>query len=210
MFSLPKRKSEPVVDSQPPWRPDFRNAERLPDTKVIRTAFFINGIPLVIAVAATLWFLSSEYRLRDLHRQIDETQTEIDRNRRASTQAIGLYKNFQAQSARITEVDAFLKSKPLVADILLRLAETLPANVAIDGFDYHDLVVVLRGTVRGSPDQASGYASSYVLSLKADQSLGAKFDEITLVSLARNPQTGRLSMEISMHLKATATEAKKS
>ena len=210
MFSLPKRKSESAVDAQQPWHPDFRNAERLPDTTVIRTAFFINGIPVVIALSAALWFASTEYHLRDLHRQIDETQAQIDRNRPASNRAIALYQNFQTQNARVGEVDAFLKSKPLIAELLLHLAETLPANVALDGFDYHDLVVVLRGTVRGSPDQASGYASTYLLSLKADPTLSAKFEDITLVSLARNPQTGRLSMEISMRLKAPVVESKKS
>lgn len=210
MFPLRKRKPESAAPLETSaWHPDFRVVERLPDTKVIRTAFFTNGIPIVIAVLCAVWFVANELRLRDLNSQIGELQREIDKNRPASASAIALYKNFQAEAARIAEVDTFLNSKPLISELLLHLAETLPANVALDGLDFQGYAVTLRGTVRGAPDQASGYASSYVQSLKADPTLSSKFDEVTLVNLARNPQTGRLNLEISLRLKGAPAGGKK-
>lgn len=213
MFQLRKKKPDAAaanVAVVSAWHPDFRNVERLPDTKVIRTAFFINGIPIVVTLVFAVLFAANEYRLRDLHRQIDELQGQTDRNRVANNRAIALYKNFQTEGARISEVDAFLRSKPAISELLLHLGETLPANVALDGFDFHDAVVTMRGTVRGAPDQASGYASSYLQLLKADAVLTSLFGEITLVNLARSPQTGRLNLEISMRIKGAPAPGKKS
>ena len=41
MLSLTK-KSDAVPVAAPLWHTNFRNFDRLPDTKVVRTAFFVN------------------------------------------------------------------------------------------------------------------------------------------------------------------------
>ena len=57
MLSLLKRKPEAAaVSEMPPWHPNLRNFARLPDTKVVRTAFFINGASVFIALGLLLWF----------------------------------------------------------------------------------------------------------------------------------------------------------
>lgn len=194
----------------PAWHPNFRNFERLPDTKVVRTAFFVNGIAVFVAVLALLWFSYNEYQLRGLHRQIDDWQRQIERDRPASNKAIAQYKTFQTEAARVTEIDAFVKSKPVISELLLRIGETLPANIALDGFDFRDTQVTLRGTVRGAPDQASGYASAYLQRLRTDPVISAKFDEIKwgVQGLTRSPQTGRLVLEITLRLNSAAPAKK--
>ena len=69
----------------------------------------------------------------------------------------------------------------------------------------------IRGTVRGAPDQASGYASAYLQLLRADPVFLAKFDEIKWgdQGLSRSAQTGRLVLEITLKLKP-APDARKS
>jgi len=100
-----------------------------------------------------------------------------------------------------TGVDGFVESRPIFSEILLHLAETLPANVALDGLDFRDNFFTLRGTVRGSPDMAAGYASNYLQVLKTDAVFSSKFIEITLAGLNPNPQSGRLQLEIKLRLK---------
>ena len=54
MLSLLKKKPDAAAANlTPAWHPNFRNFERLPDTKVVRTTFFINGG--AIAVAWCCW-----------------------------------------------------------------------------------------------------------------------------------------------------------
>jgi hypothetical protein len=205
MLSRLKKKSEVTVTQVPAWHPDFRNFERLPDIKVVRTAFFTNGAAIVVALLMFFWLGYKEYQLHDLNRQINDWQRQIDRDRSASVQAVGQFKKFQAEEARVNEVDAFIKSQPIFSEILLHLAETLPASVALDGLEFRESNFTLRGTVRGSPDMAAGYASNYLQLLKTDAVFSAKFTDISLAGLNPNAQTGRLQLEIKLRLK----EAKK-
>jgi hypothetical protein len=211
MPSLLKKKPEaagaaPVL---PPWHPNFRNFERLPDTKVVRTAFFVNAVAIVIALVALLWFSYQEYELHDLNRQAEQWQTQIDRDKRGSDAAIALYKKFQAEAARVAEVEAFGKSKPVITDLLLNLGRTLPKNIALDTFDLRENALKLTGTIRGAPDLASGYATAYVELLRADPFFAARFEEVSMVNLTRNPQTGRLSLDLLLKLRSPDKEAKK-
>lgn len=203
MLPFLKKKPEAAVAVVAPlWHPNFRNFERLPDTKVVRTAFFINIVAITLAVAALLWFASQEYRLHELNRQKDEWQAQINRDKRGSDLAIVQYKKFQAEAARAAEVEAFVKSRPVVSSLLMHLGRTLPPNIALDLVDLRDQGVTLRATLRGAPDLASGYASAYVENLRADSVLQPIFDDIALINLSANPQTGRLVIEIFLKFRA--------
>lgn len=182
----------------PAWHPDFRNAARLPDTKVVRTAFFVNGVAVVVALVMGGWCAYQAYELHDLHRQIAQAEEQIAHDRKPSDQAIALYKKFQAEAARIAEIDGFVTSRPLPSVLIQRLAQTLPANVALDGFELRDTGMRLSVSIRGAPDRASGHASDYVEQLRGDAVLAAEFGDVALTSLARNPQTGRLTAEIAL------------
>lgn len=198
---LKKKGEAAAAPTTPSWHPNFRNVERLPDTKPVRTAFFINGVAVLIAVIVALWFGYQEYQIHDLKRQVQERQVQIDRDKRSSDQAIALFKKYQAEAARFNEIDAFTKARPSLSPLLLRLGQTLPHNIAVDLFDFTTVGLRLLVTVRGAPDLASGYASTYLDQLRADPVLKETFDEVTLVNLNRDRQTGRLSAEYYLKLK---------
>src|SRR4051812_15922887 len=105
MLSLLKRKAEAgTVSLIPPWHPDFRNRTQLPDIKVVRTSFFVNGISAFVAIALLVSLAAREYELYSLNAQVKFWQTQIDRDRATSTQAVTLYKKFQDEERRINEV----------------------------------------------------------------------------------------------------------
>lgn len=203
MLPFLKKKSEvgtaPLI---PAWHPNFRNFERLPDIKVVRTAFFVNGAAVSVALALLIYFGMQEWQIRGLHTQIAEWQRQIDRDKSGSDKAVGLYKKFQAEEAKITEVDNFVKSKPSVSNLVLHLSQTLPANIAYDGLDLRDNGMILRLTVRGTSDAALGYATNYLEQLRADKQLSA-FEEFSITTSTRNPATGRLSVEMFFRLRGT-------
>jgi hypothetical protein len=55
--------------------------------------------------------------------------------------------------------------------------------------------------VRGAPELASGHASAYLAQLRANPKLAALFEDIALLNLERNPQTGRLTVEYFLRFK---------
>lgn len=211
MLSLLKKKSEAATGQLPAWHPNFRNFERLPDTKVVRTAFFINGAAVAVALILLTYFGVHELQLHTLNTQIAEWDAQINRDKRGSDLAVSQFKKFQAEEARLREVAKFLASRPVVSDLILRLGQTLPKNVAIDTFDLRDRMLVLRCTVRGSSDQATGYATAYVDQVRDDPEIGPQFESVNLTNLNRVAATGRLAIEIAIKFKAPpgTKEAKK-
>jgi hypothetical protein len=202
MLSLLKKKSDATAaPAVPNWHPNFRNFEKLPDTKVVRTAFFINGAAITIALALGIYFATKEWQLRSLNLQVAEEQKKIDRDKKPSDQAVLLFKKFQAEEARVMEVDTFIKSKPLVSALMLRLGETLPPNLALDNADFRDVGLVLRLSVRGAPETALGLAAAYLDQLRADKELSQFEDFSFTTSPTLNPATGRMAVELMLKLK---------
>jgi hypothetical protein len=205
MLSLLKKKSNAdAAPAVPAWHPNFRNFEKLPDTKVVRTAFFVNFAAITLALAAVIYFGLHEWRLRGVQAQVALVQAQIDRDKKISDQAVTLFKKFQAEETKILEVDTFVKSKPIVSEIIMRLGETLPPNIAIDSLDFREIGLIMRLSVRGAPDAASGYATNYLEQLKADPQL-AIFESFEFTSTPTpNPSTGRMAVEFSLRLKNPA------
>ncbi len=210
MLSLLKKKSETdEAPSVPSWHPDFRTRETLPDIKPVRTAFFVNGAAILVATSLAIYVGIGEWQLHTLQTQIAQTQAQINRDKPASDQAIALFKKFQADEAKINEVTAFVKSKPPVSELIIRLARTLPGNVAIDSVDLRESGLTMRLAVRGDAAAASGYATAYLEQLRTDKEF-SQFDEFNFTSTPmRNPATGRMAVEFYLRLKAPAKEGKK-
>ena len=205
MLSLLKKKPDAAAANlTPAWHPNFRNFERLTDTKDVRTTFFVNGGAIAVALVLLVYTGNRELNLHAVNSQIEEVEAQIVRDKPASDKAVSLFTKFKAEEAQLNEVDAFIKSRPIVSDLLLRIGQTLPANVALDYFDLRENILILRGTVRGAPDMASGYASTYVEQLRVDPVLVLKIDDVVLKNLNRIPITGRLAIEIELKLKGAA------
>src|SRR5215207_3033375 len=127
MLSLLKKKSNADdAPALPAWHPNFRNYQKLPDIKVVRTAFFVNGVAILVVLSLGAYLGFREWHLRTLSVQIAEVESQIQRDKRGSEQAVALFKKFQTEEAKILEVDTFMKAKPAVSVLILRLAETLP------------------------------------------------------------------------------------
>ncbi len=204
MLSKLKKKSEVAEIAVPAWHPDFRDTDQLPDMKPIRTAFFINGVAILIAATVLLLFAYQEVELFSLRSQVSVWEQQIERDRAPSNKAAADFKSFQAQEKKLKEAAAFLEAPMALSTYLLRLGAIMPENIKVDTIDWRGTTITLRGTVTGSPDQASGYASGMVEVLNNDEVFNPIFDDAVLTSLQRNPATGSLAMEIRMEFAAQA------
>lgn len=201
MLRLKKKSEAAAVPLVPAWHPNFRNVERLPDIKVVRTAFFVNFAAITIVIVALGYLGFDEWRTRGLAAQRDQWEAQITRDKRVSDQAVALFRKFQAEEAKVTEVDAFVQSKPIISTLVMRLAETLPENVALDSLDFRDAGLTMRLSIRGAPDIASGRATQYLDKLRADKQL-AIFDSFDFTANPTlNPGTGRMTVEFFLRYK---------
>lgn len=205
MLSFLKKKSEAAAaPASPAWHPNFRNYEKLPDIKVVRTAFFVNVGAVTLTLACAILYGRAEWQVRSLRSQVVEQERIIQKNKATSQKAEIDFGKFKAEEAKIAEVDAFVKSRPTLSDILIHLGETRPPEVALDSFEFREIGLVLRLTVRGAPEAAAGHATAYKDQLAADKKLLETFGEASFQNFTTNPTTGRLAVEIVLPMKAAA------
>lgn len=209
MPSLLKKKAEATASQVPAWHPNFRNYQKLPDIKVVRTAFFINGFTALIAIAMIVWTVKREYELHTTNVAIAAFQAQIDKDEPESKRAIALFKKFQDEEKRANEVDAFLKAKPLFSVILQRFAETRPRNIALKSIDLRENGIVLRVSVRGDAITANNDFVSYQTVLQKDTLLNASYEPADIKAANTDPTTGHLEGEIQLAVKITAKEPAK-
>lgn len=209
-LSLPKKSdAQPAV--APLWHPNFRNFERLPDTKVVRTTFFVNTAAIVVTLSLLLWFGYREYHIKNLGDQIADAQKQIDDNSRQNNEALRLAKIFADEQKKLAEAVAFQHTPITPSEFVAQLGSTLPKEISIDSIDgrlMESATYQLRGVVAGTPDQASGAASLYVDMLRTPEKLGAIFDPITLNNLNRDARSNFLAFDITLKFKAGTKEKK--
>jgi hypothetical protein len=181
------------------WHPNFRNFAQLPDTKVVRTSFFVNGVAIFAALAVILFFAYQEYTLSVLSTQIQEWEQKIETQKKGSQDAVALFRKFQEEQAFASDVDAFLQSEGILySDFVAHLGASLPKHVALMLIEYNAGGVNLKGVVQAEPDSATGIASSYEKQLKDDPVIAKAFPAVDLTTLVRDPQNGQLVFQIAL------------
>lgn len=200
-MSLLKKKTEVVTSLSTAWHPNFRNYECLPDVKVVRTAFFLNGIALAFASGLLLFFLYREYSVRLLDHDIATAQEAIKRDKPGSETAVKRFREFQSEEKKIVEINEFIQARPLASAIFAHMGETLPKNIALNYIELGNRSLTLRGVVRGAPEVAPADAAAYEASLGRDKQMQALFDKVSLVSVRRNQQTGFFDIELVLNLR---------
>jgi cell division protein FtsB len=190
----------------PAWHPNFRNHERLPDTKVVRTQFFVNFVAIAVAASLLLYFSYQEYRIKNLRHQVAEWQSQIDTNKKASAQAQVLSRKFGEEEKKIDELNSFLKQRLVLSEFLQHLGSTLPPEMAVDAVEVRETGVDLRGVAAGTPDEASGRTSAYVEKLKQDQYLLGIFEDVALNRLERAQGSERLTFDVFLRFKGAVVK----
>ncbi|WP_438480110.1 hypothetical protein [Oleiharenicola lentus] len=212
-FSFGKKgDDEPAV--APLWHADFRDATRLPDTKVVRTTFFVNTAAIAVALGLLMWVGHGEITLHNLRDQTQAAQTQIDTNTKQNNEAIKSSAAFLAEQKKLDEVEAFRQASIGPTEFISLIAQTMPAEVVIEMLDmrYEEAAksstFQMRALVAGSSDQASGLASKYVGTLRAAPRFNDIFESISESNLNRNTSGGFLSMDVSFKTKPVGKEKK--
>ena len=121
MATLGKRKN--VV--QKPWRPDFRNAEALPDTKVIRTGFLLNALGVGVALACIALYGYKESDLQELASAVEVLEQQVESATPSDRQVLDTNKNFVQNAAMVSEVVAFDREGVKFHDFLSQIGSAV-------------------------------------------------------------------------------------
>jgi hypothetical protein len=212
-MALLKRKSDAEPVAAPRWHTNFRDFERLPDTKVVRTAFFINTAAVVVAVGMLLWVGFREYANFNIREQIKRAEADIQANSKQNAEATKLSRAFIDQTKKLDEVAAFIRAPISPFEFVRIISENLPKEILIDSIETRAIneanaatptPYTLRGKAAGSPDQASGAASQYVDLLRNQPRLAEVFESINLSKINRDASGSFLTFEISLTVKGAA------
>ena len=155
---------------------------------------------MVVALSLLINFGLTELQIRSLKVHSEEWDQQIAHDKPGSNRVVAQFRKFQAEEKKLIEVEEFVTSRPSLAELVANIGNTLPKNLAIDSFDLRGNVLTLRATVRGAPDKASGYASSYVDILRAAPEFAGLFEKVSLTNLNRVADTGRLAIEVVVEL----------
>lgn len=203
MLSLLKKSGGDKAVVALPWRPDFRDVTQLPDTKTVRTAFFVNIVALAIAGTLLLVVVQREWAIASLGHTLADVESRLESATPDSKKAVEAYKLFQAEEAKFTEAFAFAREPFHVQDFLLNLGAVLPPGVKVNRVDYRGpgQTVVLNGSVKGIDAAASDVASNFVKQLQERPEFTRYFGSVTLTNLGRNADEGSLNLELVLAFK---------
>lgn len=206
LTQLLSKKGEASIVAAPRWHPNFRNYEKLPDTKVVRTTFFVNTAAIAITVGLLLWTGFREYRINNLSQQVADSQSQIDSNKLQNAEALATSKKFADEYAKVQEAIKFSTLPIEPSEFVVLLGKTLPKEVSIDTIDMKlsdakNPSITLRGGVTGAPDQAMGAVSSYVDIFRNNPELAAIVAKAEITTVNRDPRTGAALFEIALAMR---------
>jgi hypothetical protein len=200
------RKSDAEPAAAPLWHPNFRNYDRLPDTKAVRTALLVNLVAGTAALVMLGWIGYREYEIFSMRQQQAEAEAAIERDTAKNNEALRLSKLFSDEEKKFRDVTAFTTQPIRPSVFVLQLGSILPKEIALNFIDMKltdptNPACVLRGLVAGSRTEAAGTATSFVELLRAQKEFVPVFESIELTNVAPDPRGGLLTFEIVMKLK---------
>lgn len=186
----------------PAWHPNFRNLERLPDTKAVRTSFSVNGLAVFFVIVLVLYAGYKEYKLNALRSDAAIELSAIQGAKASSDQAVALFKKFQEEEKKVIALQQFLStSRIVVSDFILQLGGSIPSAIKLYSIECKPAAITLRGVIEGAPDEASGRAVAYVDQLRIHGEFSKLFDSVSLTNIVRDPGTGLIQFVIDLKMK---------
>ncbi|MEM9026230.1 MAG: hypothetical protein AAGB06_04775, partial [Verrucomicrobiota bacterium] len=121
------------------WHPDFRIESELPDIKIIRTDFIINGIAGFIALLMLVMVVSREFSLRSKHAILEDLVSEVADLERGNSKNLNDSTTFKAVAPLLTDLEKFYLSPIDPVEIVVEVAKILPEGVLLERIDLNEV-----------------------------------------------------------------------
>lgn len=205
------RRSKKVVQRR--WRPDFREVDTLPDTKVIRTGFLLNFVAIVLALGVLAIFVVREYSLQNMKREVASLELQVADGTPENRILLDANKRFKESASIVEEVidfdrqildlPAFIKSlASLVPDgMILSLVEMRFSDEQVGKSKVPPFVVNFKGRVTGTeattPSQIVTDFQKSILGVPEVESMDVTTD---LTSFNRNNEFGYFDFTLQVKI----------
>ena len=207
-MKIPTKKKKALANS--PWHQDFRNADALPDIKVIRTRFFVNFVALVIPLfVATMW-IQKEVALNTLKSDIQELETDKSSMQASNNALVELSREFMKESAKIESLDEYYWNLFPLSDYLVTLSDKVGEEMVVSTMELkksnrvsgNDVVDVWESRIAGYVAQGDQGAitrvNNFVEEVGQVELLKPHIDEAFLDNLVRDQETDTLNFVVSI------------
>ena len=207
-MKIPTKKKK--VQANSPWHQDFRNADALPDIKVIRTRFFVNFVALVIPLfVATMW-IQKEVALNTLKSDIQELETDKSSMQASNNALVELSREFMKESAKIESLDEYYWNLFPLSDYLVTLSDKVGEEMVVSTMELkksnrvsgNDVVDVWESRIAGYVAQGDQGAitrvNNFVEEVGQVELLKPHIDEAFLDNLVRDQETDTLNFVVSI------------
>jgi hypothetical protein len=185
------------------WRPDFRDVQSLPDTKVIRTGFLLNFIAISLALGSVTLSGMREYSVQTLSRSVNEIERQVKEGSPQNRSILDINKRFLQSAEIVAEAVAFdsqpLQLHPFLSEVSGSLQEGMILSVIdmqidtrpIDGEEFPPFVVELQGKIlETAPAKPAQVLSDFQEAILDLPSLTGKSIEMEIARFSRNNKIG--------------------
>lgn len=194
------------------WHLDFRQMDRLPDTKTVRTKFFVNVVAIAITSALLLYVGYGEWRMASLRSDLVSIEAQIGQIKPASEAAVKTYKLFQVEEKRFSDAYALLDGGFDYLAFMVNLGSILPPGIVISRIDYRGpgSGMTMAATLKGLDADASDRVAEFVAKLQQNAYNKNIFNSISLTNLVRNVSDGALVFELMFTFRTSVGAVKSS
>lgn len=207
-MKIPTKKKK--VQAQSPWHQDFRNADALPDIKVIRTRFFVNFIAVVIPLfVATIW-VQKEVSLNALRSDIESLEADKAAKQVSNSDLVELSREFTKEAAKIESLDDYYYNLFPLSDYLVTLSDQVEEDMVVSSVELKkanrvsgdNVVDVWESRIAGYVAQGDQGAitrvNNFVEEFGQVELLEPHIDEAFLDNLTRDQETDTLNFVVSI------------
>jgi hypothetical protein len=127
-------------DIQPNWRPNFRNPEKLPDIKAVRTDFIVNFVAVSLALLALAFVGQREYRVLVLKGSIADYEQQIRVAEPDDAANLKLSQRYREAAQHFVELEQFYRGAFFAHELLGELAVKQPPDLIFNQISYSETV----------------------------------------------------------------------
>jgi hypothetical protein len=128
------------------WRPDFRDAQTLPDTKVIRTGFLLNFVAIALALGCMTLYGMREYSLQTLNRSVRQIERQVAEGTPQNRKILDINKRFRQSAEIVGEAVAFDQQALRFHPFLSQVSDSLQEGMVLSSIDMQNSAEIGKGS----------------------------------------------------------------